>query len=494
MHRHWPPAIALYTLMGCLIAGACNTPSGTPWGDHGSLVLSEDRHYIEHEKGTPFFWIGDTGWAMFQQLTREEVDRYLDNRKVNGFTVIQSVAFWFPHGGNIDSGPLNAPNAYGHPPFEGDAASPATSNPLVLEEGSPLDPADYWDHADYVVNAVRERGLYLALLPVWGNAFINNRMPGSSIEFDREEARAYGEFLGRRYGDEPHIIWVLGGDVDPVNFGDQDQRDVYRAMAEGIGRGVSGNESLTWNTPASDWDRTFMTFHAVQAPWLNGGEGGSSSLWFHDDPWLDVNMMETYVWTDRVYPLVREDYALYPVKPTLLGEGAYEWGAYGQECGWVSPLRVRRQAYQAVFAGAAGVTYGHHAIWAFRGEDCGQSWETGIEAPGARQVGFVLRGFLSAFDVRNYVPDQSLLINPGEGEERLCAMRQKEGGGWMFYFPSNKPAAMDTDRAGSIQGTVTWIDPRTGVSLAPVSFELPLMPPSDWEDAIAVVHFPSKLV
>ena len=83
----------------------------SPWQQHGKLQVSQNGHTIQHQDSTPFLWIGDTAWGMFQQLTREEVDHYLDNRQKLGFTVIQSVVFWYPHGGGIKSGPHNAANA-----------------------------------------------------------------------------------------------------------------------------------------------------------------------------------------------------------------------------------------------------------------------------------------------------------------------------------------------------------------------------------------------
>lgn len=44
-----------------------------PWQEHGKLEVSSNGHYIQHEDDNPFLWVGDTGWGMFQQLTREEV-------------------------------------------------------------------------------------------------------------------------------------------------------------------------------------------------------------------------------------------------------------------------------------------------------------------------------------------------------------------------------------------------------------------------------------
>ena len=60
------------------------TNAQAPWEAHGKLEVSSNGHYIQHKDGTPFLWIGDTGWGMIQQLTREEVDEYLDSRKALG--------------------------------------------------------------------------------------------------------------------------------------------------------------------------------------------------------------------------------------------------------------------------------------------------------------------------------------------------------------------------------------------------------------------------
>ena len=88
-----------------------------------------------------------------------------------------------------------------------------------------------------------------------------------------------------------------------------------------------------------------------------------------------------------------------------MGEGAYEDGRYGRDCGWVTPLRVRIQAYHTFFAGAAGHTYGHHAIWPFRGRVCDQTWDAVLDSPGAEQVAGVLKRFLLKQDWHTLVPD-----------------------------------------------------------------------------------------
>lgn len=478
--------LLLYTI--CLLLITLNLKCQNP----GRISVSENGHYLLDTNGEPFYWLGDTGWAMFQRLTRKEVDTYLDNRVKKGFTLIQSVLFWYPHGEFKPYGPLNETNAYGFRPFLGDANSPDTSAPLLEEGGSPQQPNDYWDHADYVVEAVKKRGLKLVLLPCWGNAYINNRMPGSKIEFTQAEALTYGKFLGKRYKKESHIIWCLGGDVDPVNFGDKDQRAVYRAMAEGIGRGVSGNENLQWDESHPDWEQSLMTFHAVRAPYLSGegAEGGSSSIWFHQDVWLDFNMMETFQWMEHIHSYVSEDYHKMPTKPTVLGEGAYEIGQYDHECGFIDALKVRRQGYHALFAGAAGYTYGHWSVWPMRAEYCGLTWQQALDAPGAEDVARVMHDFARQQQIFTYVPDSTLIVSDNPtGELYQAAMRSKEGGAYLVYFPENKQAQLNLAEAESGDLQLSWFDPRDGQRLKEhFNPEIKYTPPAGWQDAILIIQ------
>ncbi len=57
-------------------------------------------------------------------------------------------------------------------------------------------------------------------------------------------------------------------------------------------------------------------------------------------------MIETWTEWAKVYPAVLSDTLLWPRKPVILGEGAYENGPeYPQ--GPITPLVVRRQAWWA---------------------------------------------------------------------------------------------------------------------------------------------------
>lgn len=461
-----------------------------PWQAHGKLEISANGHYIQHQDGTLFLWIGDTGWGMFQQLTREQVDQYLDSRQALGFNVIQAVAHWSPHGGGMDRSPDNAANAYGHRPFSGEEKSPNTGEPLVVQGGSMNAPNDYWDHADYVIEAVKKRNMYLALLPCWGSELIT----GNS-EYTVAEAKTYGEFLGKRYANEPNIIWVLGGDTKAQmdafdknqKFGSYDHRPIYRAMAEGIVYGVTGQKAAL-NEKSGAWDKVFFTYHP------NGDYPYGSSQWFHEDAWQDANGVEVWKEINDVYRAMLNDYQLTnPVKPSLFLEGSYEYGTYRHECGWVTPVKVRRQFYQTFFAGGAGHTYGAGPIWAMRGNDgdynCGYTWQQALDFPGAAQVATVGKKFLLENQWNEWIPNGNVISGVGEGESLKTAVTTQSGDMTLVYFADNSYTTVNNILGKNAEAY--WFYPRDGQIKKAGAFTLResriMAPPTNWEDAVLVL-------
>jgi hypothetical protein len=74
------------------------------------LRVSDNRRFLVRDDGTPFFYLADIAWALFQRLNLEEIHQYLADRAAKGFTVIQAVAL-----SKFDG--LRAPNRSGDLPF-----------------------------------------------------------------------------------------------------------------------------------------------------------------------------------------------------------------------------------------------------------------------------------------------------------------------------------------------------------------------------------------
>ena len=77
----------------CTIAGV-SPAAESPWGQHGPLQVSDNRWFLVHRDGTPFFYLGDTAWELFHRLNREEAGAYLADRaaKASHFKLGYSVA------------------------------------------------------------------------------------------------------------------------------------------------------------------------------------------------------------------------------------------------------------------------------------------------------------------------------------------------------------------------------------------------------------------
>ena len=53
------------------------------------LQVSPNQRFLQYADGTPFFWLGDTGWLLPTKLDRDEVKQYLAGCRENGFNVVQ---------------------------------------------------------------------------------------------------------------------------------------------------------------------------------------------------------------------------------------------------------------------------------------------------------------------------------------------------------------------------------------------------------------------
>ncbi len=175
-------------------------------------------------------------------------------------------------------------------------------------------------------------------------------------------------------------------------------------------------------------------------------------------------MIETFKWMHSIYPLLTDDFNKIPTKPTVLGEGAYELGAYGKDCDSITPQRVRIQGYHAFFAGAAGYTFGNWAIWPFRGKHLDAVWEESLNTPGSVQVGQVMKKIITEIGIFSFHPDQSLIRSENINSDfRQCAMIKNDKTKIIAYFPERVAATIDFSKLDNQNNLKCfWIDPRNG--------------------------------
>lgn len=398
------------------------------------LKVSDNGRFLTTSDGQPFFWLADTAWELAGRLDRDEVRTYLENTAEHGFTVVQFVLLT-----ELDQ--QKQPNAYGD--YALINKNPET--PSVTPGSNPADPEeyDYWDHVDYVIDTAAAFGLYVAVLPTWGSYLWVNATQRADPLFTAASAEAYGLWLGKRFKDKEHLIWVLGGDRIPDSA---DKKQLIRSMAKGIQSGGA---------------KQLMTYH----PW--GGK--SSSEYFHDEDWLAFNSFQSghaakHDPNDRY---VTRDYARKPVKPTLDMEPRYEESPINFDVrnGRFTAYDARQAAYWSVFAGAFGYTYGHNHIWQMYKQ--GKSpktnatayWSQSLDAEGRATMKH-LRTLMESRPMLSRIPDQTLVKDALSGGSRILATR---GDDYAFIYSSSGEAF--TVMMGKISGhtiRAAWFNPRTG--------------------------------
>jgi Protein of unknown function (DUF4038)/Putative collagen-binding domain of a collagenase len=413
-------------------------------------------HFLETETRQPFFWMGDTAWELIHHTTREECSYYLHTRARQGFTVIQTVVL-----SEMDG--VNQAGALGQRPFlGGDAKRPNDA---------------YFDRVVEIVDEAASQGLYVALVPIWGDKLTAPWGTGPRLfrSDNLADAHGFARYLALRLKDRANVLWILGGDRPPRltakhpeymrQLGDssgffpgQDWTPIWREVASGLADGLG--------------QKPLILYHPQ-------GGADSSSVYLHNEPWLSVNGMQSGHGSGHDVPVwqwIARDYALQPAKPTLDLEPNYEdhpfnpWPTWDPSTGYFRDHDVRKQVYRSVFAGACGVTYGHHAVWQFAGKRNGvinhadRDWIDALERPAARQMQF-LRALMESRPYFDRIPDPSLVLgNPEEGARHLVSTRDTKGTYAFVYFPMNDQSVqVALTRLPAKRIRAWWYDPRTGV-------------------------------
>ncbi|MDB5247250.1 MAG: hypothetical protein JWQ40_1644 [Segetibacter sp.] len=411
-------------------------PSYGQAGKSMRLKISANQRFFTDNQGNPFFWLGDTGWLLFSKLNREDAAKYLEDRRQKGYNVIQVMVLH----------DVAAKNVYG----DSALINKIVANPVVTPGNSFSDASqyDYWDHIDYVIDVAAQKGLYMALVPVWGTNVKNGWVR-------QDDAKTYAKFLTDRYKNKPNIIWLNGGDI-------------------------KGSDSLnTWkvlgSTIRENDPNHLITFHPFGRT--------TSSQWFHNEAWLDFNMYQSghrsydlgtsageHKFGPDNYKFANIDYNLEPTKPTLDGEPSYElipYGLHDTTKPYWNANDVRRYAYWSVFAGAAGHTYGHNSVMQMhKPTDTVSSfgskkyWYDALNDTGATQM-VHMKSLMLSKPYFERVPDQSLIgSEQGEKYEYLVATRSKDYA--FVYTYTGKEFEVNMGKIAGQKVKASWYNPRDG--------------------------------
>ncbi len=414
-----------------------------PAQEDRDLLVSPDGRFLMRSDSTPFFYLGDTAWELFHRLDLREAEAYLEDRAAKGFTVIQAVIL-----AEIDG--LFIPN-------------PQCERPLIGLDPSRPNEA-YFAQVDAIVDKAEQLGLYMGLLPTWGDKVVKKWGVGPEI-FTPAKAEDFGEFLGRRYEAKP-VIWILGGDR-PVET--EEHAQIWTAMARGLRRGDGG--------------RHLISYHP------SGGQ--SSATWWHDADWLDFNMHQSGHGRRNLpnYELTRQTYQLDPPKPTMDAEPCYEdlpvafWKYETDDMrgtlapaqyntlfreGWFGAYDVRKAAYWSVLAGACGHTYGNNNVWQMYEPGrkpniyARSTWYEALDQPGAGQMLHLRRLFESRPFLQLRPQPDLLLDDTTRAGNKLMAAAAADGSYAMVYNPTGIPFFVSLDVLSGDIYQAWWFNPREG--------------------------------
>jgi hypothetical protein len=363
------------------------------------LHIAPHAHHFVDSSGKPFLYHADTGWTMVSRLTLKEAESYLETRRLQGWTTIQTMVLPFKTPGNRE----------GAPPFD-------IANDLSTPN------AAYFDHAEKVFECARAKGFLLAVSSAWfgfgGDCWYEHLNDGN--------VRDYGLFLGKRFGRFDNIVWIHGGDCGP-----REKAGALRTLAEAI---------------REQAPHQLQTFHG------DPGEGSSSHV-FHGEQWLDFNCV---YWYPHTWPHALEDYRLSPAKPSILGESGYELEANDQRPG--TPLRVRRQAWWFMLCGGAGHAYGSGNVWNF-----GPGWREALYNPGAVHLSHLCTFLHCAHWHRLAPDSEMVLLKHSEtSSERVVAAFSAEEGIGAVYTPTQRVLTINQSVLGA-DVEARWFDPTSGI-------------------------------
>jgi len=379
---------------------------------HGPLRVSNDRRYLEHVDGTPFFWLGDTWWkGLCKRIDWQGFQTLAADRVAKGFTVIQIVAGLYPD----------------EPPF--DKRGENEGGWCWEKDYARINPK-YFDYADRRIQNLVDAGLLPCIVGCWGYY-----LPWMGLE----KMKKHWRYLVARYGAHP-VVWCLAGEWTMQYYVRQD-------LPAGTVGQEQGWVEIAKYVKSIDPYHHPMTLH----------EGTSARRVVKDPYLLDFDMPQTgHAELNFAAPntigTVSSLRSMNPPKPVLVGEVVYE----GHQHQSYHPVQ-RYIFWVCILNGACGHTYGAGGIWQMNapGEPHGPSphggtyedipWNEAMNLEGSRHLG-ISKKLIARYPWWRFEPHQDWVEPAGksftEPHDRWfdpLARWNKEDGNYMLPYAAGIP-------------------------------------------------------
>ncbi|MBZ0297706.1 MAG: DUF4038 domain-containing protein [Anaerolineae bacterium] len=339
-----------------------------PLYKHGRLQVTADKRHLEHQDGTPFFWLGDTWWMGFCKRLPwpQGFSELAADRVAKGFTLIQIVAGLYPDMEPFDERGANEAGF----PWETDF--------------SRINPA-YFDLVDVRVVYLVQSGLMPCIVGFWGY-FLGFAGP--------EVLKKHWRYLIARYGAYP-VVWCCAGEALLPWYKSEEFEQLLRTVERN--EWLPADKRAAW----SDIMRSIRDTDPYHNPLtIHPTRHGTDQV---DDPTtMDIDWLQTghggYRSLSSTIDMLEDALGREPKMPVLDSEVCYEGILEG------SREEVQRFLFwTCMLSGAAGHTYGANGIWQVntREKPHGPSphgiawgntpWDVAYKLPGSGQLGLAKR-------------------------------------------------------------------------------------------------------
>lgn len=367
-------------------------------------IANNGRTFLNNEK--PFFYLADTCWSAFTNITMEEWEYYLSMRKQQGFNTLQIniLPQWDASGTTLS-----------YAPYEKDAQGAFQYDKMNVE---------YFTHAEQMCDKAVQEGFQLALVVLWCNYVPDtwaSRMKAQDV-MPYEHIASYIEQVHVSFS-RFQPIYVISGDTDfstEANRHYQKAFDCLKPMAKDclFTMHIRGRLDVIPKQFIKDMDfYMYQSGHNAQIENLN-----------------------------TPFTLAQTFYHNYPVKPIINSEPCYEQMGFSHRMyGKFYPFDIRRAGWMSVLSGAcAGITYGAAGIYSWHkvnqnfgmglgeGFDRPNAWQDAIQYPGAWDYGY-MRYLFELYQLEELVPCD--LVENATDQIR-CA-KTKDASLILLYVPVN---------------------------------------------------------
>ncbi len=400
---------------------------------HGDLKVSDDRRYLAHADGTPFLWMGDSGWNAPLKSTKKEWCDYVDKRISQGFSVIQLS----PRGAGID-----------------------TKDSITFRQDGTNDPL-FWQNFEDKIAYANDKGLLVLMVGLrstWRDLFAKNP---KNQKFETYMSARFSSFMvifspsfDQRYNEELNKVAV------------ELQNSTLHLVTQHSGTHYESNLTFR-NSPSVD----FCGLQSGHHLWTKklGNAYHAARSWTLD-MWNGV-----------------------PVKPVINIEAMYDdYGNNNAEHSATREKDARKLGWISWLSGSMGYTYGAGGIWKFNKDSTKYDyWRLVLDWPSAGQMSIMINLFKS-IEWWKLAPLHELILNqPADDTLKMVVSGTKNKDLLLAYLPDNPVIVLNLkDYPSGMTGK--WLNPVTGVTsgmVQPVkpSARVEFVRPEGWEDALFIL-------